>query len=233
MITTAEISLSLLGDKPIYRMQTLENRIEQLFSSQMEVWDLARENYADLSLVETHEFDFGDFNIIVQFNPKRMVSTTAKIDAVSLAARKCFLCRENRPQQQERIEWRDYDLLVNPFPIFRKHFVFAKQAHEPQQIVGTIGDMLELARELPNYAVFYNGPKAGASAPDHHHFQAAEKELMPLIGDYERLSSSFKAFGIDNYLRTVHIITADDQEQAVNEFHQYLKNHPSSDGDKS
>ena len=40
--------------------------------------------------------------------------------------------------------------------------------------------MMELAAELPDFTIFYNGPKCGASAPDHAHFQAGNKGFMPI-----------------------------------------------------
>jgi SpoIID/LytB domain protein len=50
--------------------------------------------------------------------------------------------------------------------------------------------MLDLAKKYPGCAFFYNGPKSGASAPDHHHFQGVPKGLMPLENDVNHLLGS-------------------------------------------
>ncbi len=42
--------------------------------------------------VRTRVFEFDGFHIKVQFNPGRLTSTVAKVDAASIKERKCFLC---------------------------------------------------------------------------------------------------------------------------------------------
>ena len=74
----------------------------------------------------------------------------------------------------------DYEILCNPFPIFRKHFTIARVDHVPQAIDPEFTRMLDLSRELHELVVFYNAPACGASAPDHMHFQAGEREFMPI-----------------------------------------------------
>ena len=162
----------------------------------------------------------------VQFNPARMVSSGAKVDAKTIAERKCFLCAANRPEVQRGIEWRDYDILINPFPIFTRHLTIPRREHVDQRIVPYISDMFDLARELTDFVVFYNGPKCGASAPDHMHFQAGNADFLPLVSDYFALkakgqctmhNSQFAIDGvdvytIDNYLRVVYCLEATDAE---------------------
>ena len=119
----------------------------------------------------------------VQFNPARIVSSGAKVDAASLKARKCFLCDANRPSEQRGIAWGGrYTILVNPFPIFPRHLTIPDNSHTLQLIKGRIADMARLVSELSGYTVFYNGPKCGASAPDHMHFQAGNSDFLT-IGD--------------------------------------------------
>ena len=152
----------------------LQDQVNELFEQQLSVWEMARNNFEGLKTVQIREFDFDGFGVKVQFNPARMVSSGAKVDAKTIAQRKCFLCAANRPEVQRGIEWRDYDILINPFPIFPRHLTIPRREHVDQQLVPYISDMFDLARELPDFVVFYNGPKCGASAPDHMHFQAGK-----------------------------------------------------------
>jgi hypothetical protein len=117
-----------------------------------------------------------------------MISSAAKLSKEEIAKRRCFLCRENRPAEQIMLKFegrkgKKYDILVNPYPIFPDHLVIAKSKHTDQSIWHRYVDMLDLARKYSGYTFFYNGPKSGASAPDHHHFQGAPKGLMPLEND--------------------------------------------------
>lgn len=121
----------------------------------------------------------------VQFNPARIVSSGAKVDAKSIKERKCFLCPANLPAVQKGIPFEGhYNILVNPFPIFPRHLTVPETAHVAQRIAPRFGDMLDLARQLTDYTIFYNGPKCGASAPDHAHFQAGNKGFMPIEQDW-------------------------------------------------
>lgn len=122
----------------------------------------------------------GGVEMTLVHNPARMRSTTARTDAASIAARPCFLCAENRPAGQMSLIWRGYEVLVNPYPIFPGHLTIVSRSHEPQTISGRLTDMQSLARELPDYTVFFNGARCGASAPDHMHFQAVPSRYVPL-----------------------------------------------------
>ena len=199
----------------------LQEQVNELFEQQLSVWEMARNNFEGLKTVQTREFDFDGFGVKVQFNPARMVSSGAKVDAKTIAQRKCFLCAANRPEVQRGIEWRDYDILINPFPIFTRHLTIPRREHVDQQLVPYISDMFDLARELPDFVVFYNGPKCGASAPDHMHFQAGNADFLPLVGDYFNLKSQGKCtkhctidgadvYTIDNYLRVVYCVESAD-----------------------
>ena len=164
----------------------LQTEIEALLAEQLLSWPMARTNYDALAQVQERTLEFDDFAVKVQYNPARMASSGAKIDALTIAKRPCFLCAENRPAEQHSVQWNHYELLVNPYPIFPKHFTIAAP-HEMQKLLPFVGDMLQLAKELPNYIIFYNGPRCGASAPDHRHFQAGNRGFLPLEQDYQRL----------------------------------------------
>ncbi|MGM9746043.1 MAG: DUF4922 domain-containing protein [Paludibacteraceae bacterium] len=195
---------------------SLQQQINALFDEQLRSWPLAGKNFADLDHIEVKTCPFGDFAVRVQFNPARMVSSGAKVDAKTIAERPCFLCRDNRPAEQQAVAWGDYEILVNPFPIFPQHFTIPLIEHRPQNIDTHFADMLHLAELLPELIVFYNGPRCGASAPDHMHFQAGTKHFLPLIDDYDHLKAanaivydrtgSATTFSLNNYLRTVFCI---------------------------
>jgi len=206
----------------------LNSEIKALLNSQIEDWELARTNFAGLKTVQTKSFSFGDFEVKVQFNPARIVSSGAKVDAKTIAERKCFLCGANRPTEQKAIDFGDYEILVNPFPIFPEHFTIPRKEHVDQQILPNFADMLELAKAMDDYLLFYNGPKCGASAPDHAHFQAGTKDFLPLVNDYKRLKAThtdllvttekMQLFQMKNYMRTVYCIESNDVESAKDAF---------------
>ncbi len=164
-------------------MQTVDSLIENQLSS----WSTARENYVALNNVRIKDLKVGNVTYKIQFNPARIRSSAAKVDKASLKARKCFLCGENRPSEQEMIPFNGhYEILLNPFPIFPRHLTIPEKAHTPQRILGRFGDMLDLAEYLSDFTIFYNGPKCGASAPDHAHFQAGNKGFMPIEQEWKK-----------------------------------------------
>lgn len=155
--------------------------ISKFIADQLAQWPLAANNFAALADVKVKEIEMpGGFKVKVQFNPARIVSSAAKVDKASLQERPCFLCRANRPKEQFGLERGDYEILVNPFPIFPCHLTIPVVDHVPQRIAGRIADMFHIAKELKGYTVFYNGPRCGASAPDHCHFQAGNSDFLPL-----------------------------------------------------
>lgn len=157
-----------------------ENEVFDFINTQKEKWPAYAEKVDQLDLVETKEFKFNNYSIIAQHNPARIVSTGAKVDSKSIASRKCFLCDENRPAEQLKLDFNSkFTILVNPFPILKNHLTIASTKHIEQSIKKNIEDMLALAETLPSFIIFYNGPKCGASAPDHMHFQAVAKGQMP------------------------------------------------------
>ena len=169
-----------------------QDRIHKFVGDQLSRWPLACANYRALKNVRVRELDAGGLTVKLQFNPARMISSAAKLDKDAIAARKCFLCRDNRPAEQSMLKFegrkgKRYHILVNPYPIFPDHLVIASVRHTDQSIWHRYIDMLDLARKYDGFTFFYNGPKSGASAPDHHHFQAAPKGLIPLQNDVDSL----------------------------------------------
>lgn len=156
--------------------------IEALHAEQTASVTLMAGNYAALRDVESREFVLGKMRVRAVFNPARAVSSGARVDKASIAARPCFLCPANRLDGQRSVVCLDgkYEVLVNPFPIFDRHFVIASRTHVAQAIGDRVKDMWRLAKELEGYTVFYNGPRCGASAPDHMHFQAVRSAELPL-----------------------------------------------------
>jgi hypothetical protein len=161
--------------------------IEAFFQQQLAAWPLARDNFEALKRVMVRELEVDGALYRVQFNPARIVSSGAKVDAKSISARPCFLCAANRPAEQEALPYGSFSILVNPYPIFPRHLTIAA-GHTPQRIGGHLRTMLELARELPDYTLFYNGARCGASAPDHMHFQAGSRGLMPVEWQRDRFA---------------------------------------------
>jgi len=167
----------------------MNEAVQQLIAEQLTNWETARDNYAALADVRTKTLVVSGSTFRVQFNPARIVSSAAKVDPASIRERACFLCASNRPAQQQGLPFPGaYTILVNPFPIFPRHLTIPATEHTPQRISGRVGDMLELAKALDDYVLFYNGPKCGASAPDHMHFQAGSKGFLPFETEWRQYS---------------------------------------------
>lgn len=196
----------------------------QLIHSQISEWELAANNYKGLEEIRTKIFTYNGYSLQVQFNPKRFVSSTAMVDAKSIQARPCFLCQKNLPPQQKGIDFgTKYQILVNPFPIFKEHLTIPVLAHVDQRIQGNFEDMLNLAEALTDFVVFYNGPQCGASAPDHFHFQASIKNSMPIEWDfnnhilqqYAGCQNDINIHSWKNYLRGIITLEGDNKAGMV------------------
>lgn len=153
-----------------------------LLEQQKAAWPQLAEGYRALDSVRVRGLHAEGFVVRLQFNPQRAISSGAKVDAQSIQARPCFLCEKNLPSQQKGVGYRDdYLVLCNPAPIFAQHYTIAHVQHRPEAIDGSIEILLKLAREFsPQFSVFYNGPRCGASAPDHLHFQACPAQVIPV-----------------------------------------------------
>lgn len=218
----------------------MNQRINNLLNNQLANWELARANYTALSGVRVKELDVNGILYKVQFNPARIVSSGAKVDARSIKERSCFLCPANRPPVQKGIPFEGhYDILMNPFPIFPRHLTIPEQAHVEQRIVTRFGDMLSLAQLLTDYTVLYNGPRCGASAPDHAHFQAGSKGFMPIEKDWHRLVAGKVAdyrnatlWYLDDAPRTTLVIDSPDKDTAAALFGIVYRSLPVSSGEE-
>ena len=163
-----------------------DSSISRFFNRQLEKWEEARHRFRDLKHVEFRQLSD---QVKLQWNPARIVSTGAKIDKKAIGERPCFLCDKNRPKAQmaKLIDDR-FQLLVNPFPILPIHFTIPARKHQPQAILDNYGEMNRFLSLHSELIVFYNGPKCGASAPDHLHFQAGASGILPLQTNWQRLS---------------------------------------------
>ena len=164
--------------------QDREKGLTDFFHNQLNQWKDVAKRFEELKGVQAREVG----SALAQFNPARLVSTGAKIDKATLAKRPCFLCEKNRPGEQIDLPFgNDFDILVNPFPILPVHFTIPSRHHQLQAIAENYVQIHRLLRAYPQLMVFYNGPKCGASAPDHLHFQAGTSGILPLQRDWERL----------------------------------------------
>lgn len=163
--------------------------INSIIEEQLAAWPMARDNFFALGSTQRRPVRLGALDAAVQHNPARIRSTGAAVDAASIAARKCFLCASNRPTQQFTIPWMNgWELLVNPYPILPVHFTVASAAHTPQSHVPL--DMASMAEAAPDLVFFFNGARAGASAPDHLHVQAVLKSELPIVALAEKMHPS-------------------------------------------
>lgn len=199
-----------------------QKAINLLIKNQSQAWELAKENYQSLKAYRTkmkkvklHGEGY-HMHVNVFPNPKRILSTVALTDASSINARPCFLCQENRPQEQTFVDYKHYQILINPYPIFEQHLIIAEKAHMPQTISERFEDMIELTDVMREYFLMYNGPECGASAPDHAHFQAAGKEedlSAALWNDWHVTelfcSSTIEISYADEPLSAIYIATKD------------------------
>ena len=183
-----------------------------LVNHQKANWPLAAGNYASLRQVRTQSFDFGHFRMDCQFNPERIRSSAANTDSTAISSRPCFLCESNRPAEQAGlVAGNDFIILCNPYPIFPYHLTIPLLEHTPQRLEGHEERFLDLLRELDEFTVFYNGAKCGASAPDHFHFQAGIRDLLPVEDEIGQLLSNYsetiydgqsgRISSVENYLR--------------------------------
>lgn len=222
---------------------------EAFIREQLSNWELARKNHQALKKVKSKEMKIGGYPFTVQFNPARIGSTQANLDATSIKKRPCFLCEANQPEEQERMDLTVHlDLCINPFPILPEHITLPHKKHVRQEIKNYLNEEFDVFEQLStDYALFYNGPYSGASAPDHFHYQGVPKKLVPLINAYERLKKGStpilldcrmieedypeelqleetKLFYIDNYLCPLFAIESQwgDMESMLNTLFKYL-----------
>jgi hypothetical protein len=154
-----------------------------LLEEQKKSWPALAQAYQALAAVRTRSISCGNNEVMLQYNPRRAVSSGAAMDAAAIKSRPCFLCIDNVPPEQKCILYgSDYLILCNPAPIFASHFTIASIRHQAQEIAASLTSLLQMAADLaPEYTVFYNGPACGASAPDHLHFQIIPADALPFL----------------------------------------------------
>ncbi len=211
-----ENDLLLYGDTNSWR-----DKARALLQQQKGAWELLRKGYNSLNSVETHVLEFDGFVVKIQFNPGRLVSSSAKVDETSIKERPCFLCAQNLPPEQRGLAYGEgYLFLCNPFPILPEHFTIPNRNHTPQRIRWSFELLLQLSEDLGSeFVASYNGPGCGASAPDHLHFQAGTAHFMPVENEYFWLrahkaeplleNEGLRVYGVHDYLRHCILIEAD------------------------
>ena len=218
----------LLSDREIQLRggSDLAARAHILLRQQKETWPLLRTGYDGLAEVRTRTLDMEGFTIRVQWNPARIISSSANVDDESVRRRKCFLCAANLPEEQRGILFASsYVVLCNPFPIFGEHFTIPHTTHTVQRIGPSFGTMLDLAHAMQKrYTVSYNGPRSGASAPDHLHFQAGEKGFLPIEkelpgllsnGDILADTKTIQVVAVDAGLRHSIVLRSGERESLI------------------
>ena len=220
--------------------QSLEALVAALIDQQVSSWPLLREGCEAFAQIETRRARVQESEVVIQHNVRRIRSTGAAVDKASVEKRKCFLCPANLPPEEKGIAYgEDLIILCNPFPILDRHLSIVHREHVVQQIEGNVEVLLELARDLgSSYFVLYNGPECGASAPDHLHFQACSRELLPIEDnlyddepvmaedcDYceDAARQSFELFTLGGCGRSVVIFRGGNQEEIAHWVYAVIK----------
>jgi hypothetical protein len=206
--------------------------VEGLIEQQQTTWPMLREAVKALAEVRYKQLSVKGSEVFAQFNPKRIVSTAAAVDAATIKRRPCFLCPDNLPPEERGVEFgADFVALCNPFPVLARHLVITSRRHTPQSIEGNFGTLFDLARELgQSFFALYNGPGCGASAPDHLHFQACERERLPIFHDIESWKrqvwsrdSGIEMFALEDYRLNALIIRGFQRDALIRRFERALR----------
>jgi Domain of unknown function (DUF4922) len=163
----------------------LAARADALIEQQRVTWPLLADGIAALAEIETKRVPVAESGVVIQHNPRRIRSTAAAVDRGAIEKRPCFLCAENLPPEEKGLAYgEDLGVFCNPFPVLNKHLTIVHRRHVEQTIIGNFESLLRLTADLaPDYFALYNGPQCGASAPDHLHFQACSREVLPIAQD--------------------------------------------------
>lgn len=186
--------------------------VEELFERQVSAWPLLANGVEGLARAKTRRVRIDWFDVLVRHIPHRVGSTTAPVDRESVAKRPCFLCLGNLPPEEKGVQFdQDFTIYCNPFPIVDRHLTIAHREHRLQRIASQFGKMLDLAVALPGYFIIYNGPECGASAPDHLHFQAGSRGLLPI----EKDTAGMPDGTVRNYGRNVLLFRGRDRSALI------------------
>ncbi|HOC60393.1 MAG TPA: DUF4922 domain-containing protein [Smithellaceae bacterium] len=229
---TDAVSLSsepIFAEFPNGDHQTLPSLCRNLYKTQKKNWPALSSACRDLKKIQERELFCDGYQVVLQFNPGRALNSGAAVDQASIQKRPCFLCMKNRPFQQSGILYRkNYLILCNPAPIFPHHFTIAAQTHCPQEIPSSLDSLLQIAFDAaPDYAVFYNGPACGASAPDHLHFQLVPYHALPFLRfsqdrhSYQKISSSVCRLS-DNSGRSMILMRSNKVDMLKDQFLRFL-----------
>lgn len=265
----AALSIEKINQNNNYKdsLRTLEIKLRQAMNkkrqagelfieNQLAKWQTAHTNHEALNQIETRRFELAGNTITVQFNPARAISTCAKVDKSSIEARKCFLCPENKPNEQDEIIIsldEPFSLRINPYPILPGHLTISSLKHQDQVLADkTIrqlpGKLISWLEEYfaSGYVLFYNGAKCGASAPDHFHFQAVKQSDVPVIQQWERLmetavrekeiktenGNTYSSFQITSYICPIQVFICNHSADILPEMiNQYLESLPLHEGE--
>lgn len=240
MISMEEIKAHLLDIPENFANKSWKEKTEYLFQDQIKSWTMAQNHYRQFESTKHRTLFFDGFRFEIQHNPARSRSTCANLSKENIEKRKCFLCMNNLPEEQKGLSINDnYLVMVNPFPIFKRHFTISEIRHTPQRIAGRILDMLSIAKQLTGYTIFYNGPRCGASAPDHFHFQAVEYGEMPIDIEISPLKrnkgenmvseDSIRVTSIKHILRSAIVMESEYPEPIDYFFEQMMERLPMDD----
>src|SRR5580704_14402498 len=188
------------------------HRLERLFEGQARSWPQLAKGIEGLARAQTRPVRIDWFDIFIRHIPHRLSSTTASVDRESVAKRPCFLCAGNLPPEEEGLQFdEDFTIYCNPFPIVERHLTIVHREHGLQRIANRFGNMLDLAAALRGYFIIYNGPECGASAPDHMHFQAGSRVLLPI----EKETAGMAGITVPNYARNVFLFHGQDRSALI------------------
>ena len=225
----------------------LSSRAGALIEQQRATWPLLAEGIAALREIETKRVPVAESAVVVQHNPKRIRSTAAAVDKSAIEKRPCFLCAENLPPEEKGLAYgADLGIFCNPFPVLNKHLTIVHRLHVEQTIIGNFEMLLNLAADLaPDYFALYNGPQCGASAPDHLHFQACSREVLPIEDDLRAVITSdpahcdvceatprdqFELFTLAGCGRSVVVLRGSNAEEIARWFYRIVDELPRPEG---
>ncbi len=214
------------------RVKNLPGLCLELLSEQKKTWLDLREGYESFKDIRERDIFCRGFSVRLQHNPGRIKSSLADVGEGNRNERQCFLCLDHLPEGQKGILYgSDYLILCNPMPVFPSHFTISHLDHRRQNIAEHIDSLLQLMADFGfGWTVLYNGPKCGASAPDHLHFQAVPSGQMPIekeIREEKRLTLIKQVDGVLLYRvrdlgREVIILEGDDPMAVGSAFKGFL-----------